>query len=304
MKNSVITVLLNLLSNLIFQVLWVLVPSSSFIFILWIKLDVNVVVAFVAGIFTALIFLLVVKYIFPLIKSVFANKINAKPFVPKSFEDSMLFFETRLAFAFPEQTRGYKEYCGKEAVKRLSFLLANPISFECFPDPVWYFRDSTNMSISGFIGLRKNKCVIKIMKKIFWDLSIKRIVVFSDQNSYHQNCIYVETDKDKPSGVYSGELSYEEYGVLKKRFKNVLLTRSEYDNGHKMLHGKPVSTEDAELHIHYIKPYNFIITSKASSLNSSRFLSQCGPFFDGLLNGSKNLDDFYGFIRTFHKKEC
>lgn len=303
MKNYIITVLLNLLSSLIFQFLWVIVPSGSFVFILFVKLDVNFKVAFMMGFIAAVVLWLTIKYVFPLIRSLCTEKINPKPFVPKSFEDSLLFFETRLAFAFPEQTHGYKEYYGKDAVKRLSLVLANPISFDRFPDPIWYFRDLTDMRISGFNGLRKNKCVVKIAGNVFWNLSIKRIVVFSSQNSYHQNCIYVETESDKPSGVYSGNHAYEEYGVLKKRFKNVLLTRSEYDNGYKMLRGKPVPIKGAELHVRYIEPYNFIITSKASSLNSSRFLSGCAPFFDGLLNGSKGLEDFYAFIKTFRKGE-
>ena len=232
-------------------------------------------------------------------------QMELKPdYIPKTFEETMLFFECRLGKAFYD-VNGVKEFKAKEGLDRLMILLEKPISFSSFNDPIWYFRATSNLPIYGIRRISRKKCQLELIQgKVFWNLTIRRVVVSSTcSGAYYQNFVYVETEGEKPSKFNSRGAEYEEYALLRTFPFDKMISRMEYDNGHTKIMGKIRSTSEAELHTQYTIPYNFIIVSKASPFNSSKFDQFSEPYFDGILNGSKNFDDLLSFLKTFNKHE-
>lgn len=232
-------------------------------------------------------------------------KKEIKPdYIPKNFEETMLFFESRLGKAFYE-VNGIKEFKAKEGLDRLMILLENPVSFESFSDPIWYFRDCSNLPIYGIRRTSRKKCQLEIIKgKVFWNLTIKRIIVSSTcSGAYYHNFVYVETEGEKPSKFNSKGSEYEEYGLLKAFPFDKIISRKEYDNGYTKIMGKLCSTSEAELYTQYTIPYNFIIVSKASPFNSSKFDQFSEAYFDGILKGTKKFEDLLNFLKKFNKHE-
>lgn len=232
-------------------------------------------------------------------------KMESKPdYIPKTFEETMLFFECRLRKAFYD-VNGVKEFKAKEGLDRLMILLEKPISFDSFNDPMWYFRDISNLPIYGIRRISRKKCQLELFQgRVLWNLTIRKVIVSSTcSGAYYQNFVYVETEGEKPSKFNSKGAEYEEYGLLRTFPFDKMISRKEYDNGHTKIMGKIRSTDEAELHTQYTVPYNFIIVSKASPFNSSKFDQYSESFFEGILKGTKKFDDLLNFLKTFNKYE-
>ena len=219
-----------------------------------------------------------------------------------------VFFHERICDAFP----GVESYKWIEdpytAIERLSILLQNPIYFDesyghgTTSDPIWWFRGVSALSISKFERIDGTHCLINT------DLiNIKRIAVVR-RGSYYQDFIYIEANPDNPTGLYNNKESIEYYSKKWEFYRevyglynNIPISIQEYDDGVAEINGKLVNTEEAELRVRYLTPYNFIITSKFSPYNSDEFCRESKEYFEGLLRGDVEFENFLDFMFRLQK---
>ena len=204
------------------------------------------------------------------------------------------FHNERLVFAFPG-VRGLQEIAdSKEAVKRLAILLQPPLRWVWEENglptgvaPLWWWRGG-NMSIDNFSVLSDVEVLLD-----YQEIPVKRVVAVNN-GAYWQSFVYVETTPKQPIGIYKknpesdsermklfGYL-YEEYGLFRDR----PITRAEYDDGAAIIDGKPVKTSGAELRSRYLSPYNFVIASHESPINSNEFDGRLEELLNGILGGT------------------
>lgn len=219
-------------------------------------------------------------------------------------EAPTVFFHNRMCDAFPGMQDVIWITNQKVAVERLLILLREPTHFDdcngygTRPSPVWWLRGSRNLYIHKFKKLRHNRCLMNID-----ELRIKKIAIIKSV-VYWQDCVYVETSPDKPTGLYKHSkkeieqsvnefgFCWEEYGIFGKR----LINRTEYDDNAIIIKGKSIRTHGAELRARYISKYNFIISSATAPYNShsiDRKLKQC---LNGLLHGTASYDEFFSWL--------
>ncbi|MEO8109003.1 MAG: hypothetical protein ABI594_03175 [Ginsengibacter sp.] len=230
------------------------------------------------------------------------------PLVP--FEPS-IFFADRLAGAFPGQ-RGLVWYNDpKVIVERLSILFQKPIKFkiderEGFSShPIWWFRELSSMYIENFEKLSKTKVLIGVK-----ELEVKRMAVNIDR-AYYKCFIYLEVKGEKQTGLYNIDgsdikrhietfgYSWEEFGL----YKNIPITREEYDDGAAIIKGKVVETFGAKLRQRFLTDYNFLITGHDSPFNSQKFEKETDKYFDNILSGKVDAERLFEFLDTFQKRE-
>ena len=222
-------------------------------------------------------------------------------------QTSTAFFDYRFAQAFPG-IRDTTWFAEKEAVKRLEVLLHNPLVFgddSGYQVPIWWWRDG-NMHISEF---RKfNGRTVLIDRK---ELRIKYIAAVPSTD-YDRRFVYILADPMKPCGVYNWaedeigrwvrEFGYawEEYGLYRGR---KIVTRREYDDNATIIRGKPVTLGgDVELRSRYITPYNLLLAANMSAINNTEFDSILGEYMDGILQGTKCLDDLEEAVKRLPKR--
>lgn len=247
--------------------------------------------------------------------SVKENTSEIKNELPRATEPSTSLFSYRMASAFP----GVRDITWfnnpKKAIDRLEILLKNPIRFssgsmDCESDPIWWFRGNSDLYIDEFKRINKTTVLMGIKQ-----MKIKRIAAFHG-DSYYLDFVYVETEAEKPTGLYNydndeiakyvknrGYLN-EEYGLITnflgwKHF----IHRDEYDDGATVTRGKVKDTSKAELRIRYITKYNFIIAAKGSPYNSVKFRRDSKRYFNGILNSEQTPDELFNFMKDFNKNE-
>ncbi|MFM9985554.1 MAG: hypothetical protein ACKVOK_10010 [Flavobacteriales bacterium] len=230
--------------------------------------------------------------------------------IPTIYQTTVHFFADRLASSFPGQ-RGLKWYSGKDAVKRLKVLLKSPLRFEptgnslVQGDPIWWFRGAQSMYISFLETLRGNHIVIDGR-----EYKISRIAVNVDQDVY-KSFVYIETEAQKPIGLHSYEPQAQQErlrrsGYLAEEyalFRGKPITLNEYNDRATIIRGKPVDAFDAVPRIRFLSPYNFIITAKASPINSLKFTKDSTAFFDGILRASVQPEELFSYINNLHREE-
>lgn len=183
------------------------------------------------------------------------------------------FFAERFGSAFPgiRSTTWFDDPA--EIGTRMLKLLEPPLIFSD-SRPIWWFRGG-NLHIENFVQIHD-----RIFLMDHDELAIRRIAAVPNQ-AYKRQFVYVEVSAMEPTGLYPERLAkskeyikesgydYEEYGIFAGRH---LLTRGEYDDGHKMINGDLVSTAgNSELRIRYVSPYNFIIAANGSPINNPEF---------------------------------
>lgn len=240
--------------------------------------------------------------------------IKSKDELPIATEKSTVLFSYRMAKAFPgiRNLTWFNE--PSEAVKRLELLLKQPLrfkngSFENESDPIWWFRGHSALYIDKFKRLERKKVLMNIEQ-----LKIKRIAAYHS-NSYFRDFVYVETFGEKPTGLYNitkenikeniGYFGYswEEYGLIKYlKFWKKAISREHYDDGATVIRNKVVDAENAELRLRYLSEYNFIIAAKGSPYNSPKFDGESKKYFDGILSGEIEFEDFFEFLTKLHKR--
>ncbi len=87
----------------------------------------------------------------------------------------------------------------------------------------------------------------------------------------------------------AGDLGYvtEEYGL----FEGKPITRAEFDDGATVQKGKVVPLRGkAELRVRYLTPYNFVIASHASPLNTPSFDDHLQTILNAMLRESERIE--------------
>jgi len=206
------------------------------------------------------------------------------------YGSSTVFFADRFAAAFPG-LRSIKIFEDiREITERLMTLLHKPLIFTDGV-PIWWWRGG-NLHIEKFERLSEGRFLMNVD-----ELKICKIAAVPSP-SYRQSYVYVETEREEKTGLYSyseGEIEkftkkngyvYEEYGLYKG---DVLLNRNEYDDGGKYLDGILVDTRmHSELRVRYITPYNFLIAAQGSPINNPRFDKQLEGHLNECLGNSNH----------------
>ena len=235
-----------------------------------------------------------------------------------AFADPIIYFNDRMSKAFHGK-RGLVTYTRAKDIRRfLDELFATPLKLKSLDDnggsyPIfWWFRGSAAMYVEKYRRLSKRHFLINEM-----ELNVKRIVAYVDPSGrYYGQYVYIETDADRPTGLYrenteeeiqscEKELGYyyEEYGVFKLfRFINKSVTLTEFDDGHTTWGGKLMSPsrEDCEHRTRFLTPYNLIISSQESSFNCPQF-DGSDDFFNKLLRKEITIEEFNDYMKKFPK---
>ena len=233
-------------------------------------------------------------------------------------ESTTVFFRIRMCNAFSGK-RGLTEYTKIRDIKRaLSILMAQPLEFkycseerDCDHQPIWWFERGSALPITQFRYLGGRRFLIGIDECV-----IKRIVAYSDSGRYYGNYVYVETEADKPTGLYKEhdkaflerirkeESDYtEEFGVFTSfPFYKRKITRQEFDDGCFHFMGRVIPLhQKAELRCRHLTRHNFIITAKFSAFNNQAFDRTSYEMLDAVLRGEVSSEDFNKYMAKFPK---
>lgn len=237
----------------------------------------------------------------------------------KATETSTVFFARRMSSAF-HGIRGLVEIKHPRDIRQsLKILLQPPLRFEAGLDkanidPVWWFRGGSAMNIKTFSFQASGKALMD-----FYELRIKRILVFRDSGTYYSQYVYVETVADKPTVLYkrpSDEVFNEivdhrgyydeEYADFKPNWflPTKHISRQDDDDGATKIWGKHVELQHrAKPRCRYLTPYNFVICAKFSPYNCHEFSRTSDTMFRGMLDGNVTNDEFHRFMMKFPKRD-
>jgi len=234
-----------------------------------------------------------------------------------AFAEPIIYFNERMSKAFHGK-RGLVIYTRAKDIRYcLNTLFSIPLILKSTEKDgglyniFWWYRGHSSAAIDKFKCLGGRHFLIELL-----ELNIKKIVAYVDPGRYYGQYIYVETNPDKPTGLYPNhtkeyierwkkEWGYysEEYGVFKiNHFLKKNVSRNEYDDGHTKFFGKIVSPayKDQELRERFLTPYNFIITSFQSSFNCDEFYDS-DDCFNRLLRKEMTIEEFNDYMKRFPK---
>ncbi|MBR3698975.1 MAG: hypothetical protein IKM85_05575 [Bacteroidales bacterium] len=235
-----------------------------------------------------------------------------------AFAEPIIYFNDRMSKAFHGK-RGLVTYTRVKDIRRcLDELFATPLKLKSLHDnggsyPIfWWFRGSAAMYVEKYRRLGKRHFLINEM-----ELNVKRIVAYVDPSGrYYGQYVYVETNPDKPTGLYATRTKeeiknsqkeygycWEEYGVFRLfRLFNKRVTLDEFDDGHTNFLGKTISPsrKNQEHRSRFLTPYNLIISSQESSFNCDQFYDS-NHYFNRLLNGEMTIEEFNDYMKRFPK---
>lgn len=218
------------------------------------------------------------------------------------------FFYGRFTRAFPG-IRGLEIIEDpRKCIDRLLILLKPHLTFENserngIRHPIWWFRDGSNMYIQNVEKINDVKILIDIQ-----ELIISKIGVYHSPD-YNRCFLYVETAQDVQTGLYNFSDSdiHERINTQKKFteeyaiFENQLIRREEYDDGAAVIDGRVVDINGAKLRLRHLTPYNFLITSQNSPINSNEFDRYSGEILDGILSKKRTIHDLCDFVKKLPK---
>ncbi len=95
----------------------------------------------------------------------------------------------------------------------------------------------------------------------------------------------------------------EEYGIYAGTHK---ITRGQYDDGGAVIDGEVVDvSEDSDLRIRYLTPYNFLIAAHGSPINNSRFDMPLKTFLNRALEegNTVNIEELKRAIEALPARE-
>lgn len=222
------------------------------------------------------------------------------------------FHNERFCAAFPG-VRGTERIDNPTiAIDRLRILLAKPLHWIAERDngdtlassnPIWWWRGLSNNPIGRFESLGDN-----VVLRDEDELNI-RFLVAVNSNAYWQSFVYVETSPSVPSDVYEYDAEYvekrfKEYGPVSEEYgvwQGTRVTRAEYDDGAAVIEGVPRRIEGVELRIRYLTANNFLIAAQDSPINNSEFDPQSLRLMNGILYGTRTVDELISAILELPK---
>ena len=231
---------------------------------------------------------------------------------PLLSETQTVFFSQRMAKAFPG-VRGLRWLDDRrDAVSRLAIVLSPPLTFKVreggSSTPLWWWRGNRNDPISRFEVLGETRCLVNDE-----ELDIERLAVYRGADPYH-DFIYLEARPEPPTGVYhypedhvgkqiaEQGFAYESYGL----FDKTPISREEFDDGAAFIEGRIVETAGrATARVRYLSKYNLLIAPQLSPINCQDADDEIRRILDGLLQGSRSVDDLLGLIEGLppHRSE-
>ena len=222
------------------------------------------------------------------------------------FSSSTLFFDYRMAKAFPG-VRGGKWFTNsEEIINRLKILLRNPLNKRGMTDPIWCFRGSSCFNINNFEVINTEKCIIEVK-----ECAVNKIYAYRSSN-YYRSFIYVELKPENSVGVYerseeSISRQLDDYGYAEEEYaiyNNQPISRSEYDDGAGFINGEYVDFNmNAKIRIRYLSKYNFIICAKFNPINSNEGDSITKRILDSLLKDECNIDELVNEIESLQRNK-
>lgn len=234
-----------------------------------------------------------------------------------AFAEPIIYYSERMSKAFHGK-RGLVTYTRTRDIKHcINILLSQPLKLKKIDGngsiPLfWWFRGSSAMYIDKYRWLGNRHLLINEL-----ELKVRKVVAYVDPSGrYYGQYVYIETDADKPTGLYRENTEeeilnfekdlgyyYEEYGVFKLfRFINKAVTLNEFDDGHTTWGGMLMSPsrEDSEHRTRFLTPYNLIISSQKSSFNCPQF-DGSDDFFNKLLRKEITIEEFNDYMKRFPK---
>lgn len=234
-----------------------------------------------------------------------------------AFDAPIIYFCQRMSETFHGK-RGLVTYSKPKDIKRcLESLFKQPLKLNktdnnTYFHTFWWFRGPDAAPVEKFKHLGGRRFLIDIM-----ELKIRKIIAYVDPfGKYYGQYVYIEADAEKPTGLYPEHTSEyiehwrkewgyysEEYGIFKLSFffnKNV--TRNEYDDGNTSFMGKTISptSQNQELRMRFLTPYNLIITSQQSSYNTNKFYNS-DEYLNQLLQKKITFEEFHNYLNRFPK---
>lgn len=219
--------------------------------------------------------------------------------------DGVVEFSDRFSLAFPG-LRDVEWFDDLEVIaERLDILLRKPLNFNQ-RKLAWWWRGHQNLHIRKFRRLNGSHFLMDVH-----ELNIRRVAAVN-QASYYNKFVYVETNADLSTGLYSSNsedlesrlkrIGYnkEEYGLVDG---SLAVTREEYDDGAALIAGKPVDiSESVSLRVRYVTPYNFIIAPHMSPINNHSFDEDLNKYMNQLTQNNDVFSDMCQAISRLPKR--
>lgn len=243
------------------------------------------------------------------------EKIIKDMLYPVLYDSTTVFVSQRVAQGFPG-VRDLHIYDNTNEINlHLDAFFKHPVVFgeaidrEGDREPLWWFRGGQAEAIKSYERL--NNGVVLLGWK---ELNIRKIAVYSDSSRYYSEYLYIEADA-MPS-VHHGNLTEqqihqiadergyydEEYAVIRQGGFLHKISRQEYDDGYAEVEGRIIPlNHKAELRCRYLSPVNFLVAAKFGAYNCNRFDRTSKEYFDGLLRGTKTLEEFHDYLMSFPK---
>lgn len=210
--------------------------------------------------------------------------------------DAINDFDYRMAKAFPA-SRGLVEFTDKiEIDKRLTLFFQKPL-----PDGfLWWFRGISTMHINVFKKISATHFLMNID-----ELNIRRIAARCGYSKY--NYLYLENDKDEPTGLYdirSDNVEWyvenfgsynEEYALYENKF---IIRAEEYDNGYAEIDGKVIRLSEGQLELRrrFLTSSNLLIAPNCSPINTKEADYDFQRILNDILKNENNLSDLDEYI--------
>ena len=216
---------------------------------------------------------------------------------------STVFFADRFAQAFPG-VRGVSWFEDADQIKmRLLTLLQQPLTFSN-QRPVWWWRDG-NLHIERFECTGDREFLMDC-----YELRIRKIAAVHP-GSYNRVFVYVETEPMATCGLYKGQniaAGVDRHGYYDEEFGlvdgKIMVTRGEYDDGATLIGGKLQDIRGrAELRVRYLTPFNFLVASVGSPINSPEFDRQIKELMNRMLKGEDALETIIDNLRRLPSKD-
>ncbi len=209
-----------------------------------------------------------------------------------------VFFFDRICETFPGIRGFYETTDSNEIISRLNVLLKQPLKFKgYYASFMIYDMNGGTSDIESYKVIAEAKICIDIL-----ELIPRRLIVFRPM-PYWQSFIYLESNADVPTGLYTKSYESEEYAINDNRD---LITRSEFDDGFMFRNGESTPIGIVELRYRSLIPTSLIIASRTSPINRNDFDKHREVFLKDILHGKKSIEEFIQIYERLpkHHNDC